>query len=176
MRLARNRCVQTLECCRFQINQTVIQPEQTAEQLDMQEGSKVTCTITPDTSQLLMELAKKANPTRVDSSRLVVENNGLYECMICAHIYWPPVLCESGHTMCQACAKKLHDRDQPCPMRCNTKFPAKPPQNYEMKRVMERLPASCTAPSCQWKGTLSQFVEIHEKRCHHITVRKRDTP
>lgn len=169
------RCAQTLDCCRFYFNQTVIQPEQTAEQLDMQEGSKVSCTITSDTAESLAVLAKKAKPTRVDSSKLIVENHGLYECIICAHVYWPPVLCEGGHTLCQSCAKKLHDRDQPCPMRCNTKFSSKPPQNFELKRVVERLKASCTAPSCRWKGTLAQFVEVHEKRCDQIMVKNSET-
>ena len=213
------RCSQSLECCSFVFNSSLILPEQTAEQLDMREGSKVVCTITPDSAETLALLAKKAKPTRIDSSKLVVENHGLYECMICAHVYWPPVLCSDGHTMCQgtgllvtfppprpsclsfnpmrpdflschesvllwargrhlctfrcrdgvapsvgcstmtclprvlsclftACAKKLHDRDQPCPMRCNSKLSSKPAQNFELRRVVERLKASCTSTNC----------------------------
>jgi hypothetical protein len=95
------RCIQTLSCCTFVFNHERILPEQTAEQLDMVEGSRVMCTITQDTAELLVLLAKKAKPTRVDSSKLVVDNYGLHECMICAHVYWPPVLCADGHTMCQ---------------------------------------------------------------------------
>ena len=69
-----------------------------------------------------------------------------------------------------ACAQKLHDRDQPCPLRCRNKLPAKPPQNLELRRVLERLPARCTAPSCSWRGTLGEFVEVHETVCDQIEV------
>ena len=95
------RCIQTLACCTFIFNSVRILPEQTAEQLDMQEGSRVLCTITQDTAESILLLSKKAKTTRIDSSKLVIENNGLHECMICAHVYWPPVLCSDGHTMCQ---------------------------------------------------------------------------
>jgi len=101
------RCAQTLECCRFEFNGSLILPGQTAENLDMQEGSRLTCVITPDSAETLTSLAKKAKSTRVDNSRLIVENNGSHECMICAYVYWPPVLCACGHTLCQGTAPSL---------------------------------------------------------------------
>ena len=96
-----HRCTQTMDSCKFELNGVTIQPEQTAEQLEMSEGCRLTCTIDPDDAEKLTLLAKRAKAKRQDNSKLVVENQGLHECMVCAHVYWPPVLCAGGHTMCQ---------------------------------------------------------------------------
>lgn len=96
-----HRCTQTMDSCKFELAGVTIQPEQTAEQLEMSEGCRLTCTIEPDDAEKLTLLAKRAKAKRQDNSKLVVENQGLHECMVCAHVYWPPVLCAGGHTMCQ---------------------------------------------------------------------------
>jgi hypothetical protein len=41
-------------------------------------------------------------------------------------------------------------------MRCNSKFSSKPPQNFELKRVVERLSARCSSPYCQVLGREGQ--------------------
>jgi hypothetical protein len=47
-------------------------------------------------------------------------------------------------------------------MRCNSKFSSKPPQNFELKRVVERLSTRCSSPYCQVLGRDGQS-EIRER-------------
>ena len=167
-----NRCNLPLDSCHFSLlsGQPVL-PDCTADNLHLQYGSKIQCDVKPDCAAGLKMLARRAMPTREnDNSKLVVENNGNFECIVCAHVYWPPVLCAAGHTLCSFCAQQLRIRNQPCPLRCKNMFPVEPPQNVEMRRVLERLKARCTSDACPWRGNLSEFLEQHEKRCHLIEV------
>jgi hypothetical protein len=52
-------------------------------------------------------------------------------------------------------------------MRCNSKFPSKPPQNFELKRVVERLIARCTSPFCSVRPPAYPSVSFNVRECTH---------
>ena len=52
-------------------------------------------------------------------------------------------------------------------MRCNSKFPSKPPQNFELKRVVERLIARCTSPFCSVRPPAYPSVPFNVRECTH---------